>query len=459
MTRWTGATVAAALGLEAPAPAPAPAPTFRAVSTDTRSLAGGDLFVALVGERFDGHDYLDAARQAGAAGAVVRRGTAPLAGVVLFEVDDTLHALGRLARARRRDVAGPVVAITGTNGKTATKELVARALGTRWRVHATRANLNNEVGVPLTILSAPDDAEALVVEAGASVRGEIARLRNIIEPTVAMITNVSAGHLAGFGDETDVLTEKLALVARVPLAIVGTTPPTLGARARETAGRVVCAGLDAPADLRPDRWGLDGAGRVEVRFRNVPLHVPLAGRHQAENVMLALALADALALDLPPVAAALASVDLPSGRWEVSETRGRTVINDAYNANPASLLAALETVHAIRSDRPLVILVGSMLELGAATAAAHARCADAIVALDPALVGAVGEFVAALAPSRTRLDARLVTAADAAALGRAVAPRIPDRAIVLLKGSRGTRMERALPYLLPSGEVPCSTTS
>ncbi len=455
MTRWTGATVAAALGLESPAPAA----TFRAVSTDTRTLAAGDLFVALVGERFDGHAYLDAARQAGAAGAVVRQGTAPVAGLVLFEVDDTLRALGQLARARRRAVPGPVVAITGTNGKTATKELAARVLGTRWRVHATRANLNNEVGVPLTILAAPDDAEALVVEAGASVRGEIARLRAIIEPAVAMITNVSAGHLAGFGDETDVMTEKLALVAGVPLAIVGTTPPVLAARARETAARVVCAGLDAPADLRPDWWGLDRAGCVELRFRGVPVRVPLAGRHQAENAMLALALADALGLELPKVATALGSVDLPSGRWEVTETHGRMVINDAYNANPASLLAALETVHAIRGDRPLVILVGSMLELGAASAAAHARCADAIVALDPALVGAVGEFVAALAPARTRLANRLVTAEDAAALGRAVAPRLPDRAVVLLKGSRGTRMERALPYLLPSNEVPCSPTS
>jgi UDP-N-acetylmuramoyl-tripeptide--D-alanyl-D-alanine ligase len=423
------------------------------VSTDTRTIRPGDLFVALAGERYDGHAFLGAARAAGADGAVVREGTPPAAGLVLFPVADTLRALGRLAHARRLEVTGAVVAVTGTNGKTSTKELLARALGTRWRVHATRGNLNNEVGVPLTILDAPDETDALVVEAGASVPGEIGRLRDVISPTVGVVTNVSAGHLQGFGGLEGVLSEKLALLAGLPLAVVGTEPPGLVRQARGTAGRALSAGLSDAADVRPDRWRLDGAGRAELVFRGRTVRLPLAGRHQAENCVLALAVAEALGLDLEAVADALGRVSLPAGRWEVHATPRGTVIHDAYNANPASMLAALETVEAIRDARPLVLAVGTMLELGDATAAEHARVADAMVRLDPALIGAVGEFGPALERHRARLGQRLVLAPDSEALGRALGPRIPDRAVVLLKGSRGMRLERALPFLLPTGEA------
>jgi UDP-N-acetylmuramoyl-tripeptide--D-alanyl-D-alanine ligase len=453
MTRWTGASVADALGIPAPA-----ACTFRAVSTDTRALGAGDLFVALRGERFDAHAFLAAARDAGARGAVVRIGTPPVEGLILFPVPDTLRALGRLAHRRRHDVAGPVVAVTGTNGKTSTKEMVARALATRWRVHATRGNLNNEVGVPLTLLETPEDAEALVVEAGASVPGEIARLRAIIAPTAAIVTNVSAGHLQGFGGLDEVLHEKSELLVDVPLAVVGTEPSALRVRAHRAARRALSAGIADDADVHPESCRLDDVGRPVLRFRGRTLRLPLAGYHQADNAVLALALAEAIGLDLDAVVAALGSVTLPSGRWECLGGPDRTVIHDAYNANPASLLAALATVDAIRGDRPLVIAVATMLELGERSAAEHARCAAAIVGLDPALVGAVGDFASALERHRPTLRDRLVVAPDAETLGRLLAPRLPEHALVLLKGSRGMRLERALPYLLPGREVPCSTT-
>jgi UDP-N-acetylmuramoyl-tripeptide--D-alanyl-D-alanine ligase len=453
VTFWTAARIGEALGAAVPAGL-----TCARVVTDTRALAPGDLFVALKGERFDAHEFLEAAQAGGAVAAVVRRGTPPVLGLPLVPVADTLWALGRLARRRRDAVPGPVVAITGTNGKTSTKELVARALGERWRVHATRGNLNNEVGVPLTILSAPDEAEALVVEAGASVPGELARLREIIAPTAAIVTNVSAGHLQGFGGTDGVLAEKVSLLTGVALAVVGAEPPVLAERARRAAARVIGAGVSPAADVRPDAWSLDSAGRGLLTFRGVAMRLSLAGRHQVDNAMLALALAELLGLDLTRVGRALATVTLPAGRWEVHDGGGRTVIHDAYNANPASLGAALETVAAIRGGRPLVVAVGSMLELGDATAAEHARLAEAIVRLDPALVGAVGEFVPALERHRATLGARLVTATDADALGRTLAPRLPAHALVLLKGSRGMRLERALPYLLPDSEVPCSTT-
>src|SRR5205807_1851169 len=196
VTQWTSARVAEALGVRAPAKL-----SFGGVATDTRDLRPGALFVALKGDRFDAHAFLDQARANGASAAVVRRGTPAVDGLPYFEVADTLDALGLLARARRRRLApgSPVVAVTGSSGKTSTKEMIRAVLATTYQVHATSGNLNNLVGVPLTILAAPDDADALVVEAGASVPGEIARLRAVIEPTIAVITNVGYAHVEGFG--------------------------------------------------------------------------------------------------------------------------------------------------------------------------------------------------------------------------------------------------------------------
>ncbi len=256
MTAWDSQIVAAALGVSAPARL-----RFSGVTTDTRNLTPGTLFVALTGERFDAHDFLGDARTKGAAAAVVRRGTPRVDGLPVFEVADTLAALGLLARARRRGLpaTSPVVAITGSSGKTSAKEMIRAVLATRYRVHATSGNLNNLVGVPLTILGAPDDAEALVVEAGASVPGEIARLRDVIEPTIVAITNVGYAHVEGFGSLEGVLREKLALVPGAGVAVVGTDPPALAREARRLT-RTVVAGTDSgspgPAGRSPSRcWG------------------------------------------------------------------------------------------------------------------------------------------------------------------------------------------------------------
>ena len=237
---WREAAVQQALGL----PVEAGDRSFSTISTDTRAILPGALFVALSGERFDGHDYLALAAAAGAQAALVREGTAAVSGLRLLEVPDTLRAFGALARARRATLMGPVVAITGTNGKTSTKEMLAAALRTRWVTHATRANLNNLVGVPLTILEAPEATEALVVEAGANQPGEIARYREIIAPRVVIITNAVAGHLEGFGSLDGVIEEKLSLTDGAELAVVGVDPPALAIGAGRRARRVTTAALE-----------------------------------------------------------------------------------------------------------------------------------------------------------------------------------------------------------------------
>ncbi|HEU4698058.1 MAG TPA: UDP-N-acetylmuramoyl-tripeptide--D-alanyl-D-alanine ligase [Gemmatimonadales bacterium] len=438
---WSEAFVRGALGLPV-----VEGPGYPAISTDTRTLRPGALFVALAGERFDAHEFLATARDAGARAAVVRRGTSPVAGLELLEVADTLRAYGDLAHARRAALTGPVVGVTGTNGKTSTKEMLAAVLRTRYRVHATRANLNNLVGVPTTILEAPADVEALVVEAGANLPGEIPRYREIIDPSVGVVTNVGAGHLEGFGSLEGVLREKLALVRDVPLAIVGAEPPALAEGARRLARRVVTAGLH-DADRVPEAVELDELGRATLAVDGRRIRLPYPGRHLAANGMLAWALVAELGLDPDAAAAALAALVLPGGRSELQQVGGLTVLNDCYNANPQSFRAAIATARAMRRGRRLVFVAGTMREMGAEAPAMHAEIAAALAELAPDVLGAVGDFVPALAPHAPALGERLVTAPDPLALGPLVAERLRGDEVVVLKASRGVALERILPFL------------
>lgn len=445
MTFWTSARVAEVLGTAAPVHA-----EFPHVSTDTRALVAGDLFVALKGERFDAHDFLADARARGATAAVVRRGTPPVPGLPAYAVEDPLAALGVLARARRRALpaGAPVVAITGSSGKTSTKELARAALSPGYRVHATAANLNNEIGVPLTILAAPDDTGALVVEAGASVPGEIGRLRAIIEPTIAVITNVGYAHVEGFGSIAGVLREKVTLVEGVPVAVVGVDPPELAQEARRRA-RTIVAGAGPAAEVHAEAVGLDAEGRCVLRWLGREVTLPLFGLHQGDNAMLALAAAREAGVDPAAALAALATVAVPGGRGRVVHQGDLTIIDDTYNANPGSLARAVESAAWLARERgrPLAVVVGTMLELGPESARLHAAAAADIVRRAPALVAAVGEFASAFAPYRERFGDRLLVAADAATLGPALKAALHGNEVVLLKASRGVALERVLGHL------------
>jgi len=444
---WTSAEVAAALGVPATKQL-----RFSAISTDTRHLTPGTLFVALKGERFDAHTFLANAEAQGATGAVVRRGTPPVDGLAFFEVDDTLTALGQLARARRRLLpeGTPVVAITGSSGKTSTKEMIRAALATRYRVHSTFGNLNNLVGVPLTILSAPEDTEALVVEAGASVPGEIARLRDIIEPTIAVITNIGYAHVEGFGSLEGVLAEKLALLDRAPVAVIGSGPESMWPEARRRTQVIPAAlpgksGDDALLDRHLDK---DGHPRLTLDSGE-KVTLPALGIHQLENAQIALAVAQRAGVDHDAAVRALADVRLPEGRGDVREVGDLVVIDDTYNANPASMRRAVQTAAwlARRQRRPLVVVVGTMLELGPESARLHAEAAREIAQRKPALVAAVGTFARVFESLRETLGGRLITAPDADALGPKLKSALRGDELVLLKASRGVALERVLNYL------------
>jgi len=443
---WTAKQVAEALGM----PALAWDHAYTGVSTDTRALQDGELFVALQGERFDAHNFLGDARLAGVGGAVVRRGTPAWPGFDAFEVDDTLDALGRLARYRRDRFEGPVIAITGSTGKTSTKELVAAALSPTYLVHKSASNLNNLVGVPLTVLAAPVDATAWVVECGASLPGELARIRAIVRPTIAVVTTVGPAHLEGFGGLDAVMEEKTSLLEGADTAIVGTEPAALPARARARATRLVIAGAGDGADWVAEGVTLLEDARPRFRVRGLEVTLGLRGRHMVNNALLALAVADVAGVPPTEAARALENAAIPGARSEVVEIEGVTVVNDCYNANPQSLRAAVDLLDALRGGRRAIAVVGTMRELGPDAERLHREAAEVVLAAKPDLIVAIGEFEKAFASvDRKKSKIEVIGGATPEAVAPALQQRLRAGDVVLLKASRGVQLEKLLPILWP----------
>ncbi len=451
--RWTAAEVERALGTGGTGEGEA---DYTGISTDTRKIAEGSLFVALRGANYDAHDFLAVASDAGATAAVVSRmPDVQPSGMRLYLVDDTLHALGRLARHRRRALAGRVVAVAGSNGKTTTKELLRAALGGTLRVHATEANLNNQVGVPLTLLAAPEDAEVLVIETGTNEPGEIALLGAIAEPDLALITSIGEEHLEGFGSVAGVLEEELAILPSIRPGgegFVADEPDELPGRARAILGdRLHLAGFSESADLRPEgEVGVRADGSTEWRFRGVDVHVPLPGRHNVRNALLALGVAEALGVPLEEAARGIGAMSSPKMRNEWRRVGTVGVLADCYNSNPPSLRAAVELLASIPSSGAKVAVVGTMRELGDHADELHREAAATIAGLvgnGIDRVVATGDFVAAFAGLREQLGDRLVAAEDPIQAYEELRPRLQGDETILLKGSRGVALERIIPLI------------
>lgn len=417
------------------------------VSTDTRAIREGDVFVALRGERFDAHDFLADAVSRGAAALVVSdpRRAAGL-GRPVFVVEDTLPALGALGAYRRRAWAGTVVAVAGSNGKTTTKELIRAALAGAFTVHATQGNLNNQVGVPLTLLAIPDAADIAVVEVGTNHPGEVALLHEIVVPDVAVVTSIGEEHLEGLGDLAGVLREESAICRDVAIAVTPTSQPEIGQAARALARQTVEAGLDA-GDVRPDEWGIDDEGCGWARFGELRVALRVRGVHNLRNAMLAIAVARACGVARDVALRGVASVT-PLDMRGVWRTLGSlTLINDAYNANPASMREAIALLDALPADRPRVLVLGSMRELGVHGPALHEEIARRALASRAALIAGIGDFVAPLRAAAPGANGRVITAPDVDELWPRLEPHLPRNAIVMLKASRGVRLERIVPLL------------
>ncbi|MFZ5493594.1 MAG: UDP-N-acetylmuramoyl-tripeptide--D-alanyl-D-alanine ligase [Pseudomonadota bacterium] len=429
-----------------------PAGRFSGVTTDSRSLRAGELFVALEGPRFDGHDYLDAAAAAGAAGALVRR-THPA--LPCIEVADPLVALGQLAAAWRGRFDIPLVAVTGSSGKTTVKELLAAALAGLGPVLATRGNRNNHIGMPLTLLELRDSHRAAVIEMGMNHAGEIAHLADLARPTVGLIGNAGAAHLEGLGSVAAVARAKGELVEHLPPNAVAVlnADDTFLPLWRDLAGtrRIVTFGLDSQADVSADYALAADGSAIEIRTPagTAAARLSLLGRHNVMNALAASAAALAAGASLADIAAGLASVRPVPGRlYPLAGKGGARLIDDSYNANPLSVQAAIAVLAGLPGERLLVL--GDMGELGAEAAALHAQCGAAartagierLVTLGPLSAHAAAAFGTGAVACR-----ELPEAIDA------VGARLHPHLAVLVKGSRSAGMERVV-QALAAGDAP-----
>lgn len=426
-----------------------------ALCTDSRKLAEGALFVALPGETFDGAQFIGAALDAGAVGIVAETGkTAPHVAQALaknawlVEVDDALLALGELARDHRLRFAPLTVGITGSNGKTTTKELTALALSPLGNVLWTQGNFNNRIGVPLTVARLTADHQVAVIEMGMSIPGEIAQLAHIGVQRIGVVTSIAEAHLQGMGSVQAIADEKADILRTLPADGVAIVPaderlldavvaslPCKVLRFGRTAGDVKLAGPMA-VDGVTQRFTADVAGTL------VDVVLPGLGVHLAHNALAALAVAFAAGADLQAAAAAMARYEPVGQRMLPSRIGPWLVLEDCYNANPRSVEVALDTLSTLPGPRAAVL--GSMLELGPDEAALHARVGRHAADVGADLLVAVGAMAHAYAEGAAAGGLRADPVAEPAEAAALLAARLPHGGTVLVKGSRGARMERAI---------------
>ena len=427
--------------------------TVSRVSTDSRTLQAGDLFVPLRGENFDGHKFIQQAAERGAVGAMVEEkwnGNAP-AGFALIRVADTLLGYQTLAANYRAALPLKVIAITGSNGKTSTKDFVAATLARKFRVTKTAGNFNNHVGLPQTMLAASRDDEIAVWEIGMNHPGEIAALAKLAAPDIAIITNVGIAHIEFMGSREAIAGEKGALaeaVAADGTVILNADDQFTESIAKRTGARIVLAGIEngsvRATDISQNATGseftiLEGAHRCRA-------HLPVPGIHMVQNAMLAVAAGRVFNLSLEECAVGLASTPLTKARLQIKEIDGIQFIDDSYNANPDSMKAALRTLMELDSDGRRIAVLGEMGELGAESERGHREVGEAAAQMRIDQLIAVGSTG----------GGTIARAAEKAGLKKSVAVDSHEKAaelleknaapgdLVLIKGSRAARMERVL---------------
>lgn len=410
---------------------------FEGISTDTRELKPGQLFVPLVGENFDGHDYLDQALQAGAAAALCSRPEAR-SELPLIRVEDTLEAYQQLGRFHRQRLDIPVLAVTGSTGKTTTKELLATLLGSRYRVHKTHANFNNDIGVPKTLLELTEEHEVAVLELAMRASGEIRRLARLLAARVGVITNIGTSHIEFLGSQEAIADAKAELFECLPCTAKAVLPQKspfferLASRTRASI-RPFAIPESGVENLGLRGWNLSWRGEI--------LHLPLPGRHHLEDLMAALVAVEDFGLDPVAMAATLADFRLTDLRMQITRLDdGTTVLNDAYNAAPDSMTGALEVL--CQGQGRKVAVLGDMLELGSEERRGHADVGRACARLGVDVVLAVGQRSRHLAEAAKAAGVPSVSwVADRVEAAGVLAELVQPADVILFKASRGMRLE------------------
>jgi UDP-N-acetylmuramoyl-tripeptide--D-alanyl-D-alanine ligase len=435
---------------------------FRGISTDSRSIAEGNLFVALTGEKFDGHDFLDDVLKKGAAGIVVgkdRQDKLPgRPGINVFRVDDTLKALGDIANFWRNRFTAPVIAITGSSGKTTTKEMAAAVISQARPVLKTEGNFNNLIGLPLTIFRMSEEHEAAILEMGTSFPGEIARLTEIARPDVGLITNIGEAHLQGLKSLDAIRKEKTDLFRVMNdrgIAIVNADDPSIMMETR-WRGSQITFGIKNNALIRAERirkereQGVCFVLKIGDTSREIAMRV--LGEHHIYNALAAAACAWSLGISRELICQGLMSFKPVGGRMEIIKlANGAFLLNDSYNANPMSVRGALAALKDLKGESRSVVVLGDMLELGDESERLHETVGNLIaetgvdrVILKGDYSGAVkrGAVKGGMEPSRISIDGNPESVADE------VCSATGNGDWVLVKGSRGMRMEETIKAII-----------
>ena len=423
------------------------------VCTDSRQAQPGDLFFAIKGERFDGHNFLNEVARKDVAAIVVERGKVPaqLPECGVLVVDNVRAALGKLAAVYRRDFNLPIVAVGGSNGKTTVKELMASVFRQKLAALWSEASFNNDIGVPLTLLRLEKSHQAAVVEAGTNHPGELAPLVKMIQPKYGVVTNIGREHLEFFGDIAGVAQEEGWLAELLPASgalFVNGDNEWTEQIVKRTRAKIVRVGLDKKNDWRAHSVRLDKNG---VTFRmdapktefNGEYRIHLLGRHQVVNALFAIAVSGELGLGRPAVRDGLAECKPPKMRLQFWEANGVRVLDDAYNANTDSTLAALETLCDLPLQGRRVVVLGDMNELGAHSEAAHAEVGRRAAELGIGQLFAVGKMAGVTAKAAREAGlTRVIEFVDVETAVKAVKDFLKAGDVVLLKASRASRLER-----------------
>jgi len=417
---------------------------FAGLSIDSRTIGAGELFVALKGERFDGHSFLGDALEKGA-GAVIDREPAGLyEGKTLVLVGDTLRALQDIAKRRRLSRDVPVVGVTGTNGKTTTKELIASVLGQRYKVLKTRGNLNNHIGVPLCISGMEGDETAMVIEMGSNAEGDIHLLCEIARPHIAVVTNVGPAHLEGFGSLETVRKTDLEVLEYVKTVSVNADDLFLLEGVKGFGGKVVTYGIERKADVCAKGIELGERGsRFTACFPDggkIMVDLVIPGICNVFNALAAASVAYELGIDKQEIRRGLEAFHGVPMRMEIREIEGALFISDVYNANPASMAAAVKELIRLKRRRAIAVL-GDMLELGRYSGQAHRELIGGLSPSGVDILIAVGEE---MKRASTEFAGMHYEADDSAAAKSRLSDILTEGDTVLIKGSRGMHMEKVL---------------
>jgi len=420
-------------------------------SIDSRTLNAGDLFIAIAGERFDGHEYVQAALAKGAVGAIVEAGKKvegdPLR---LLQVDDSLKALQLLGAAARRLWGKPLLAVTGSAGKTTTKEILAHILSTRFRVMKSSGNLNNHIGLPLQLLKLEAEHDLGVVEMGMNHAGEIRALGELAHHDLAVVTAVAPVHLEFFESLADIARAKYEIIETLPsggVAVLNADDDYVCQFGRDFKGKVVTFGIKRSADVSAQKVKLNGAegSTFELLVGSVgePVTFPLVGEHNIYNALAAAAAAMERGISPSQAAAALSNIAPPDKRGQVLHLNGATIINDCYNSNPRALEAMIDTLASMKAERRILVVV-EMLELGPTAEALHRECGKHAAEKKIDMVIGVRGMARAVAEAAcgSGTQAQFVETPEQA--GEWLARNLRPGDAVLLKASRGVKLERAL---------------